>query len=95
MIYRYDPEDFSCDFYKSNTQKSRRYFFNQILKDAKQALNDYRAYSSDDEDDFLLNSYQKDIEVLNKMKDEFIKTGRVSFDSYVGIGVIERTLKDF
>jgi len=92
MIYHSGPDEFECDFYKNNSSKSRRHFINQMLKDAKQDLADYKLEK--DSDKFLLSIYQEQIDALNQMKDEFIKNGKAGFNSYVSLCVAERTLKD-
>jgi len=94
MIYHSGPEDFESDFYKENNKKTRKHFFEQMLKDAKLDLENYKADTADqDLDIFLLRTYQEHIEALQKMKSEFINKGRADFSSYIGLGVIERTLK--
>lgn len=92
MIYHSGPDEFECDFYKNNSSKSRRNFINQMLKDAKQDLADYKL--GKDSDKFLLSIYQEQIDALNQMKDEFIKNGKARFNSYVSLCVAERALKD-
>lgn len=94
MIYHSGPEDFECDFYKSNTEKSRRHFFNQMLKDAKQDLENYKADPHDEMDDYLSKSYQESVDVLHRIKDEFIKKGTAKSGSYISFCVAERTIKD-
>lgn len=92
MIYHSGPEDFKYDFYKNNTEESRKLFCDRILKEAKQELDDLK--QENDVNDFLLNMYQEEINTLNQMKDEFITNGRAKFDCYVSLCVAERTLKD-
>ena len=92
MIYHSGPDEFECDFYKNNSSKSRRYFINQRLKDAKKDLANYKL--DEEKNEFLLNIYQEQIDGLNQMKDEFIKNGKARFNSYVSLCVAERTLKD-
>lgn len=92
MIYHSGPDEFECDFYKNNSNKSRRHFINQRLKDAKQDLADYKL--ENDTNEFLLNIYQEQIDALNQMKDEFIANGKARFNCYVSLCVAERTLKD-
>lgn len=92
MLYHSGPDEFECDFYQINSNKSRRHFINQRLKDAKQDLEDYKL--EEETNEFLLSIYQEQIDALNQMKDEFIKTGRARFNSYVSLCVAERTLKD-
>lgn len=94
MIYHSGPEDFESDFYKENNQKTRKHFFEQMLKDAKLDLENYKADpANQDLNNLLLRYYQEPIEALLKMKSEFIKNGRADVSSYIGLGVIERTLK--
>lgn len=92
MIYHSGPDEFECDFYKNNSSKSRRHFINQMLKDAKQDLANYK--HEEETNEFLLGICQEQIDALNQMKDEFIKDGKARFNSYVSLCVAERTLKD-
>ncbi|MFW1997275.1 hypothetical protein ACG904_20385 [Acinetobacter guillouiae] len=92
MIYHSGPDEFECDFYKNNSNKSRRHFINQRLKDAKQDLADYK--HEEEANEFLLGIYQEQIDALNQMKDEFIANGKARFNCYVSLCVAERTLKD-
>lgn len=92
MIYFSGPEDFKSDFYKNNTEESRKHFFDRMLSEATQELDDLK--QENDVDDFLMNMHQEQIDALNQMKDEFIKNGKARFNCYVSLCVAERTLKD-
>lgn len=92
MIYHSGPDEFECDFYRNNSIKSRRHFINQMLKDAKQDLANYK--HEEETNEFLLGICQEQIDALNQMKEEFIKDGKARFNSYVSLCVAERTLKD-
>ena len=96
MIYHSGPEDFEVDFYKGNTEKSRRHFFNKLMNDAKQSLKDTKEDPSLGIElrNYLLASEQEAIDALVSMKDDFIKNGRAHFDSYISLGVAERTIKE-
>ncbi|KAF1018453.1 MAG: hypothetical protein GAK29_04232 [Acinetobacter bereziniae] len=92
MIYHSGPDEFECDFYKKNSNKSRRHFINKRLKDAKQELANCK--HEEETNEFLLHIYQEQIDALNQMKDEFIRNGKARFNCYVSLCVAERTLKD-
>jgi len=96
MIYHSGPEDFECDFYKENTEKSRRHFFNKLMSDAKQSFKDSKEDPSLGIElrNYLLASEQEAIDALLSMKDDFIKKGKALFDSYISLGVAERTVKE-
>ncbi|ENX06530.1 hypothetical protein [Acinetobacter courvalinii] len=96
MIYHSGPEDFECDFYKENTEKSRRHFFNKLMNDAKQSLKDSKQDPSLGIElrNYLLASDDEAINALASMKEDFIKKGRAHFDRYISLGVAERTIKE-
>ncbi len=96
MIYHSGPEDFEVNFYKENTEKTRRHFFNKLMNEAKQSLKDTKEDLSFGVElrNYLLTSDQEAIDALANMKDDFIKKGRAHFDSYISLGVAERTIKE-
>ncbi|AMX20189.1 hypothetical protein IEC338SC_3074 [Acinetobacter pittii] len=96
MIYHSGPEDYTSDFYKENSEKSRRHFVNQISKDTRQTLSDYLADPNFNKElyAYVIEAFEEEIETLNHMKVEFIKNGRVNHSSYISIVVAERLVKD-
>ncbi|MDX7880469.1 hypothetical protein [Acinetobacter nosocomialis] len=91
MIFRSNPEDLKSDFYKNNTEETRKYFFEHMLRKADQELDKYKSH---DLSEWMLEPFEETIRALNSMKDEFIKTGNANCDFYQSIGVLERTINE-
>lgn len=96
MIYYSGPEDFNSDFYKNNTEESRKDFFDQMLERAKREIDKINEsdYVSAESCEWFTAHLKEKVDALNQMRDEFITNGQARFDSYVSLWVGERTLKD-
>lgn len=96
MVYYSGPEDSKTDFYRNNTEESRKDFFDQMLEGAKREVNkiNERDYVSAESCQWFTAHLKEEVDALNHMKDEFITNARAKFDTYVSLYVVERTFKD-
>lgn len=94
MILSFDSNETKNAFYEANTEQSREHFFNSMVEKTSSDLKDYEATLQDlgGLDGSHLDVLKKRLNDLQKMKDQFIKTGEAKISSNTFMVIIKRTL---